>query len=111
MFSSSLYLTSFWHADIWFTKDYKMFKDNSKKTQSESTFCAINHSSGIYILSSCSVSHESMPTSKDITSNITDVLHAQIVGLTIGMVPRIHNLMIGDAAPLHVVEDSASLLG
>lgn len=52
-----------------------------------------------------------MPTSKDITSNITDVLHAQIVGLTIGMVPRIHNLMIGDAAPLHVVEDSASLLG
>ncbi|XP_024040005.1 protein PIN-LIKES 3 [Citrus clementina] len=36
---------------------------------------------------------------------------AAIVGLTIGMVPRIHNLMIGDAAPLHVVEDSASLLG
>lgn len=35
----------------------------------------------------------------------------QIVGFTIGVVPKLHSLMIGTNAPLHVIEDSASMLG
>ncbi|XP_058777645.1 protein PIN-LIKES 3-like isoform X1 [Vicia villosa] len=34
-----------------------------------------------------------------------------IVGFTIGVVPKLHSLMIGSNAPLHVIEDSASMLG
>ncbi|KAJ4715358.1 Auxin efflux carrier family protein [Melia azedarach] len=34
-----------------------------------------------------------------------------ILGFIIGVNPRIRSLMIGDTAPLHVIEDSASLLG
>ncbi|XWS14321.1 hypothetical protein CRYUN_Cryun35bG0000400 [Craigia yunnanensis] len=33
------------------------------------------------------------------------------IGFTIGVVPQIRNLIIGGNAPLHVVQDSASLLG
>ncbi|XVE98969.1 hypothetical protein REPUB_Repub03eG0155600 [Reevesia pubescens] len=36
---------------------------------------------------------------------------AAFVGFTIGVVPQIRNLIIGGNAPLHVVQDSASLLG
>ncbi|XP_059592544.1 protein PIN-LIKES 1 isoform X2 [Vitis vinifera] len=35
----------------------------------------------------------------------------QIVGFIIGMVPHLRKLIIGGTAPLHVVQDSASLLG
>lgn len=35
----------------------------------------------------------------------------QIVGFIVGVVPRLHSLMIGSNAPLHVIEDSASMLG
>ncbi|XP_045813687.1 protein PIN-LIKES 3-like [Trifolium pratense] len=34
-----------------------------------------------------------------------------IVGFTIGVVPKLNGLMIGSNAPLHVIEDSASMLG
>ncbi|GAU28084.1 hypothetical protein TSUD_223250 [Trifolium subterraneum] len=34
-----------------------------------------------------------------------------IVGFTIGVVPKLNSLMIGSNAPLHVIEDSASMLG
>ncbi|KAJ1380952.1 Membrane transport protein, partial [Sesbania bispinosa] len=34
-----------------------------------------------------------------------------IVGFVIGVVPQLRNFMIGSNAPLHVVEDSASMLG
>lgn len=36
---------------------------------------------------------------------------SQIVGFAIGVISPIHNLMVGSNAPLHVVEDSASMLG
>ncbi|XVE87575.1 hypothetical protein DITRI_Ditri18aG0128500 [Diplodiscus trichospermus] len=36
---------------------------------------------------------------------------AAFIGFTIGTVPQIRNLIIGGNAPLHVVQDSASLLG
>ncbi|RZB92852.1 Protein PIN-LIKES 1 isoform B [Glycine soja] len=35
----------------------------------------------------------------------------KIAGFIIGVVPQIRNFMIGNNAPLHVVEDSASMLG
>ncbi|KAK3029009.1 hypothetical protein RJ639_038212 [Escallonia herrerae] len=35
----------------------------------------------------------------------------QIVGFIIGLVPQIRNLLIGEAAPLRVIQDSATLLG
>lgn len=35
----------------------------------------------------------------------------QVVGFAIGLIPFIHNAMIGTNAPLHVFEDVASLLG
>lgn len=35
----------------------------------------------------------------------------QIVGFIIGVVPQLRSLMIGSNAPLHVIEDSASMLG
>ena len=35
----------------------------------------------------------------------------QIVGFIVGLVPQIQRSMIGDEAPLRVVQDSASLLG
>ncbi|CAL5188295.1 unnamed protein product [Lathyrus oleraceus] len=34
-----------------------------------------------------------------------------IVGFIVGVVPQLHSLMIGSNAPLHVIEDSASMLG
>ncbi|GLT35301.1 hypothetical protein SLA2020_097680 [Shorea laevis] len=36
---------------------------------------------------------------------------AVIVGFVIGLIPQIRKLMIGDSAPLRVIQDSASLLG
>jgi len=35
----------------------------------------------------------------------------QIVGLIIGVVPQFRKLLIGDKAPLHVVEDSIVMVG
>lgn len=35
----------------------------------------------------------------------------QIAGFVIGLIPQIRNLMIGTDAPLHVIDDSAALLG
>lgn len=35
----------------------------------------------------------------------------QIVGFIVGVVPWLRRLMIGSNAPLHVIEDSASMLG
>lgn len=35
----------------------------------------------------------------------------QIVGLIIGAVPPFRNLLVGDNAPLRVVEDSVIMLG
>lgn len=35
----------------------------------------------------------------------------QIVGFTVGLIPAIRKSMIGDAAPLRVIEDSTLLLG
>ncbi|KAE9614557.1 putative membrane transport protein [Lupinus albus] len=35
----------------------------------------------------------------------------QIIGFIIGVIPQIRNLLIGNDAPLHVIEDSASMLG
>jgi len=35
----------------------------------------------------------------------------QIVGLIVGVVPLIRKLMIGTDAPLHVIEDSVTMLG
>ncbi|KAF1871929.1 hypothetical protein Lal_00012146 [Lupinus albus] len=34
-----------------------------------------------------------------------------IIGFIIGVIPQIRNLLIGNDAPLHVIEDSASMLG
>jgi hypothetical protein len=34
-----------------------------------------------------------------------------IVGFTVGLIPQIRKAMIGESAPLRVIEDSASLLG
>ncbi|CAK7355881.1 unnamed protein product [Dovyalis caffra] len=39
------------------------------------------------------------------------VIHGAIVGFFIGIIPPFHKALIGDNAPLHVVEDSAYLLG
>lgn len=38
-------------------------------------------------------------------------LFMQIVGFIIGVVPQLRSLMIGSNAPLHVIEDSTSMLG
>lgn len=35
----------------------------------------------------------------------------QIVGFIVGVVPQLRKFMIGSDAPLHVIEDSASMLG
>jgi len=35
----------------------------------------------------------------------------QIFGFIVGVVPRLRSLMIGSNAHLHVIEDSASMLG
>jgi hypothetical protein len=39
------------------------------------------------------------------------ILFTQIVGFIVGVVPKLRSLMIGSNAPLHVIEDSASMLG
>jgi hypothetical protein len=39
------------------------------------------------------------------------ILFMQIVGFIVGVVPKLRSLMIGSNAPLHVIEDSASMLG
>jgi len=36
---------------------------------------------------------------------------SQIIGFCIGVINPIRKLMVGNNAPLHVVEDSASMLG
>lgn len=35
----------------------------------------------------------------------------KIVGFAIGVIPQIRNLMIGDGAPLRVIQDTTNLLG
>jgi hypothetical protein len=39
------------------------------------------------------------------------ILFMQIVGFIVGVVPKLRSLMIGSNAPLHVIEDSTSMLG
>ena len=39
------------------------------------------------------------------------IFFMQIVGFIVGVVPWLRRLMIGSNAPLHVIEDSASMLG
>lgn len=38
-------------------------------------------------------------------------LVAQVVGFLVGSIPQVRKVLIGNSAPLRVVEDSASLLG
>lgn len=42
---------------------------------------------------------------------VKDEFFIQIVGFIIGLVPVLRTFMIGSNAPLHVVEDSVSMLG
>lgn len=35
----------------------------------------------------------------------------QIIGMIIGVVPQFRKLLVGDSAPLHVVQDSVVVLG
>lgn len=35
----------------------------------------------------------------------------QFVGFLVGLVPQIRGLLIGDASPLHVLQDTAVLVG
>lgn len=43
--------------------------------------------------------------------NINQVIHVQIIGFIVGAIPWVKNLIIGDGAPLRVIQDSIKLLG
>ncbi|KAF2324826.1 hypothetical protein GH714_017341 [Hevea brasiliensis] len=44
-------------------------------------------------------------------TTIESTRHTQIVGFMIGLIPYIRKILIGGDAPLHVIQDTASLLG
>ncbi|KAL2999783.1 hypothetical protein AAZX31_09G178300 [Glycine max] len=99
---------------------YNLMRISSSRIQNEDR--TSNDSSMLKASADISVSHphnfsKTLNTTKGTVDNAYTILlpetnsEEKIAGFIIGVVPQIRNFMIGNNAPLHVVEDSASMLG
>jgi hypothetical protein len=85
-----------------------MLQDDIKKAKSEGSLCTFNYRSGIPYFHR---SHYFRSVFLLLWAEFKCVFLAKIAGFIIGVIPQIRNSLIGASAPLHVVEDSASLIG